>query len=744
MLALDEAALRDADGHETLISLDPPATQESLANRISDLADSSRLALPIAYPLGEPRSRASRRIVTADLRIRSDGKNAETLASSVGASVKDIPRHAPGWVVLSATGPFAALEAMERLRAMGNPSADVLLAAQHTKRAMPNDTLISQLWNLKNSYFSRTHVNVESAWNYGGSGGARGSGIRIGIIDDGLETGHEDFAGNIDTANDWDWNGNDNDPSPGSADDHGTPCAGNAAGRGNNGKGIAGTAPEGTLVGLRLIAGSVTDEQEASAMAWKNDIIEIKSNSWGPDDTGKVLKGPEPLTAAAFEDATTNGRNGKGTIIVWAAGNGGDVSDNSNYDGYANSIHTIAIGASDSLGRHSNFSEPGANLVVCAPSDGSGSALEITTTDLTGTLGRNSSSSANGGDYVYDFGGTSAAAPTAAGIIALIIGTNPNLGWRDVQGILIRSAFKILPTDSGWATNSAGIPFHHNFGAGLIDAAAAVNLATTWTNLPAPASHVSAQSGISIGIPDNNSTGISRTFDLTGTGMLVEHVTLRLSISHSARGNLAITLTSPGGMSSRLADIRPDNGDDYADWTFSSVRHWGESSTGVWTLKITDLSTSGNSTGGTLTAAELTLHGAANTYANWIAGFQSIASQSGRLDDPDGDGLPNSIENLLGTPPDRANSGLEDFSQSGDTFVFHHPVAGAPASDVTGSYEWSANLLDWNASGEARDGVSVTFTHEMVAQPGNPRGWRQVTATTGGNPARLFVRIRAD
>ena len=744
ILALDEVARRDADGKETLAALDPPASDDSLAERISAAGPGAGLTLPVAYQAGELRSAASRRLVTSDLRIHCGGKNPDEIARAVGLSIKDKPAYAPGWLVLSAADPFAALAAMERLRVLGHPTADVLLATQHAKRTMPNDPLISQLWHLKNSSSPRTHSNVESAWLYGGTGGARGSGIRIGIVDDGLETNHEDFTGNIDTTHDWDWNGNDNDPNPAAGDDHGTPCAGNAAARGNNHIGLAGSAPEGVLVGLRLIAGAATDAQEAEAMAWNNDIIEIKSNSWGPDDTGKVLEAPGPLTSAALLNATTTGRGGKGTLLVWAAGNGGDVSDNSNYDGYANSIHTIAIGATDSLGRHATYSEAGANLVVCAPSDGSGNALDITTTDLSGTLGRNVSSSANGGNYANDFGGTSSAAPSAAGIVALILGRNPSLGWRDVQEILIRSAFRIQPADAGWATNSAGLSFHHHFGAGLIDASAAVNLAATWTNLPAQTSQASTQTALSIAIPDNNSTGITRSFDLTGSGILAEHVTLRLSISHTARGNLRITLTSPGGMSSTLADVHPDTFDNYNNWTFSSVRHWGENPAGVWKLKITDLSTSGNNIGGTLTAAELTIHGAENIYANWIAGFQKIPGQSGRLDDPDSDALPNAIENLMGTAPDHPNPGVTDFSKSANTFIFHHPASPAPAADLTFGYEWSDDLIHWNAGGATRDGVSIAFTHETVAHADFPQGWRKVTAAIDGIPAKLFIRIRAE
>ena len=733
-LALDEGVVRDADGRETLLKLDPQATDETLARRLADLG-----AWPVVYLTGEPRGEVTRRVVTPDLRVRLEGADPVDVARSAALVIKDLPEYAPGWAVLSATDPFAALAAMDHLRANGHPSADILLAAQQQKRAMPNDTLINNQWHLKNSNSTRTHINVESVWNYPGSG-ICGTGIRIGIVDDGLETAHPDLATNVDTANDRDWNGNDSDPNPGNGDDHGTACAGNAGARGNNSLGVSGSAPESTLVGMRLIAAGVTDAQEAEAMAWKNDIIQVKSNSWGPSDTGTLLDGPGPLTLAALENATTHGRDGKGTIFLWAGGNGGGNSDNSNYDGYANSIHTISIGASDSNGNRAYYSEPGANVVVVAPSSG---GIGITTTDLTGNKGYNTAPSSRGGDYTDTFGGTSSATPTAAGVVALMLEKNPNLGWRDVQEILIRSAFKIKPGDAGWTTNSAGISFNHDFGAGLIDATAAVNLANDWKNLATRQSSSIAQTGLSASIPDNSTTGITRSFDFSATHLRVEHVTVRVSISHTYRGDLAITLTSPGGMSSRLAEKRADSNDNYTNWTFSSVRHWGEASSGTWTLHIADTAATDI---GTLTAATLTLTGAsAGDFAAWIVGFPEVGELDGRLDDPDGDGLPNAVENLLGSSPMRWNAGLEGISSNGGSLVFHHTFAAQPASDVIGSYEWSSDLVDWHASGAESNGTIITITGEVVIDQAHPEGWMRVTANaTQGALERCFVRLRAD
>ena len=222
----------------------------------------------------------------------------------------------------------------------------------------------------------------------------KGAGVSIGIVDDGLEVAHPDLAPNADTANDYDFNFLDDDPSPGTSDFHGTACAGVAAGRGDNSLGGSGAAPLATLVGMRLIAGATTDADEADAFSYKKDIIAIKSNSWGPYDGGFGAGGPGVVSSAALEDATVTGRGGLGTVFLWAGGNGNQSGDDSNYDGWANSPFAMAVSAITDAGKQSYYSEPGSNMLVCAPSNGGNEG--VTTTDRVGSTGYNSGA---GGDY---------------------------------------------------------------------------------------------------------------------------------------------------------------------------------------------------------------------------------------------------------------------------------------------------------------------------------------------------------
>ena len=620
VLALDEIWVTDSEGKGRVVAVEA-ASAEELEQLVLASSASGESAQAILYEAGAARGEFTRRIVSSLVTVRLDeGSDPAEVARLGGAASFELPAYAPGFAVLRTGAGLASLRTADLLT--GQPGvllAEAQLGRQHAKRAMPNDALINQQWHLKFNNqagaLAGTDLNIESVWAYPTAGaGRRGRGIRIGIVDDGVQTAHPDFAGNIDTANDYDWNDSTpSDANPGTGDDHGTACAGDAAARGNNGIGVSGSAPEAMLVGMRLIAGFVEDQDEAAAMNYLPQLIQIKSNSWGPDDTGNVLEGPGPLTKAALQNSAQTGRGGKGTIFMWAGGNGLEVNDNSNYDGYANSIYTIAVGAFDSRSRQAFYSEPGANLVITAPSSGASPALGKTTTDRTGSAGYVS------GDYDSEFGGTSSSTPTAAGVVALMLEANPNLGWRDVQEILLRSAKKVNPSDADWKAPVApdNINHNHKFGGGLIDAAAAVGLATAWTNLGEQLKRTIAQTGLSVAIPNQNTTGVTREFTVAAQDNIrVEHVTVTVNINHTARGNLKITLTSPAGTVSRLAEVHSDSGDNFSNWTFMTVRNWGENAAGTWRLKITDESGTSNTAGGTLTAATLEVFGASTAPVN--------------------------------------------------------------------------------------------------------------------------------
>src|SRR5690606_3819113 len=113
-----------------------------------------------------------------------------------------------------------------------------------------------------------------------------------------------------------------------------------------------------------------------------------------------------------------------------------------------NSIYTLTVASVDDRGLQADYSEPGANVLISAPS-GSGIRESVISADLTGVFGYNDGFSGDLSDpsYTEHFSGTSAAAPHVAGAVALMLEANPQLGWRDVMEILLRTARKTAPAD---------------------------------------------------------------------------------------------------------------------------------------------------------------------------------------------------------------------------------------------------------------------------------------------------------
>lgn len=405
-------------------------------------------------------------------------------------------------------------------------------------------------------------------------------------------------------------------------------CAGVAAARGNNGIGISGVAPEATLVGMKLIAAPTTDADEADAFSFKNDIIAVKSNSWGPYDGAYGSGGPGPLSLAAMQDSVTNGRGGKGTIFLWAAGNGNGSGDDSNYDGWANSPHAIAVSAINEKGRASWYSEPGANILVCAPSNGGKQG--ITTTDRVGSNGYNEEGGTveypdlSDTDYTNTFGGTSSATPAVAGVVALMLQANPNLTYRDVQEILVRTAKQNDEFDGGWVTNGGGFHFNDRYGAGLVNAQAATTMAVGWQNVAPLQTRSISQPNLAQPIPDASLNGATRTFTVPAADNLrLEHVTVKVKATHPYAGNLEWRLTSPSGVVSRLARARFNDTSANLDWTFMTTHFWSERSEGDWKLEVVDVMVDH---AGTLDDVTITFHGTPASSAlplpvvtsNWI------------------------------------------------------------------------------------------------------------------------------
>lgn len=449
--------------------------------------------------------------------------------------------------------------------------------SNHRGSFKTNDSLFSEQWYLNNpkqpSKLLGEDINITTAWNDG-----HGTHNEIiAIVDDGLDIQHEDLIDNIITDLNWNFVEDNSDPAHVNDHDHGTRVAGVTAARGGNHKGISGVAPHAGLVGLRLL-GAATFDKFAAALTHRYEKIDIYNCSWGPPDNGH-LAGLSLIEELALKDGIDHGRGGKGSIYIFTAGNGRKTGDHSNYNGYANSPYTLAVGASTDQGTQAPYSESGANLWVNAPSHSD--IPNIITTVASGPLSSK--------QYGSKFGGTSAAVPQVSGVVALMLEQNSQLGWRDVQHILAKTAYRNDDNDVDWIKNGAGYWVNHKYGFGRVDAAAATTAAANWTLLP-PQITVEHSVQPNLLIPDNDESGIHSTITVE-ENLSIDYVEIKFHSQHPFWGDLEIILVSPEGTESILAENGYRGGDEYQHaWRFGIARLLGESSRGKWELKIKDMS----------------------------------------------------------------------------------------------------------------------------------------------------------
>ncbi|WP_207538944.1 S8 family serine peptidase [Sabulicella rubraurantiaca] len=521
--------------------------------------------------------------------------------------------------------------------------------------ATPNDPIFPLAWHLRNTGQAGGTPGVDlrllDAWGHWS-----GRNVLVAVMDEGVEATHPDLLAQM-----WTRPAGASVPADpnlatglpvatgiGSGyDNHATPVAGIIAASGNNGVGAIGIAPDAKIVSYRVLGADAADPDNAFAQGLL-DGAAIFNASYG----GSFGLKPEAETLAALEQVAREGRGGLGAIVVKSNGNERlEPGAPSPHDGGAETMNasrfTIAVAAVDNRGVISSYSSPGGNLFISG-FGGPGDDLLLTgdsvaAPDRAGTTnGYNGDAARFGGDYT-GFNGTSAAAPTVSGVVALMLEANPELGYRDVMEILAYTA-RLTDTLAGtpghdswfrseWLENSAGnkngggLTFSHDYGFGLADAGAAIRLAETWTAQRTEHNLVTSLASPSAGLGSGFASGapLLVTFNILQPekalpGFRLNAVELTLDLDAARPSDLTVELISPDGTGIRLLTttgntfMPNDYGDpDYVNpypWPGPSLLgtpgFWGESAVGTWTLVI---STKDGGVGGSLKSAGLLLTG---------------------------------------------------------------------------------------------------------------------------------------
>jgi PKD repeat protein len=380
-----------------------------------------------------------------------------------------------------------------------------------------SDPLLPNQWHIQNTgqnAFSTTlpvagnDMDVTGAWTAGFSG----KGIKVGVVDTGLEAAHEDLAANVDLTHSYNFLTATDDPTPTvTGFDHGTSVSGIIGAVAFNGKGGRGVAYNATLRGYNLLApnafsvANMATAMGSAPISADNDLFNASFSAIGSGGANAL-----PTFSGAFQSITSTAmtlRDGLGSSIVNAAGN--DFQD---FEGdssplcaqYAQAFgvscgdpasderrggdYPIIVGAINAAGVHSSYSSAGSALWISAPGGEYGLdsnyvpatlfatltdptddvMAAITTTTHTGCanaqnpfnqtppvalnaldLAEPNPPFATSCQYTATMNGTSAATPNTAGVVALMLEANPKLSVRDIKYILAKTAKRVDPTFAG-------------------------------------------------------------------------------------------------------------------------------------------------------------------------------------------------------------------------------------------------------------------------------------------------------
>ncbi|EKM26715.1 S8 family peptidase [Vibrio sp. HENC-03] len=486
------------------------------------------------------------------------------------------------------------------------------------------DPLYSEQWHLDNTGQTAFAANPAVAGNdlntkLTQAMGIAGVGVKVAVIDSGVQIDHPDLAGNVVTGS---RNFVEDSPFPTDypvdANGHGTAVAGLISAVGNNGEGVRGVASRSSLMGFNWLANQTLEGWLIShgADASTSDVrVFNQSYGFSPitpipfDENDPQFK----LEMDVMKDVSESNAWGRGAVFVKSAGNGyryfntgrffvlpsdffagggnqGLPMHNSAQSYDNSSYYNLVTSALRADGTRASYSSVGANVWVAAPAGEYGQDFPaMVTTDLMGCeAGQNTSADLginglHGGteqdpscNYTSTMNGTSSAAPNTSGAIAAIMSTNHALTARDVRALLAETASVTDKEHPGvqlefvnnqgelvsyeaispWQKNAAGVDFHTFYGFGAVNLDEAMKRARMTNNvLPAQIITPWASNATEVSVPDASLVGGSSAIAVTDD-ITVESVQVKLTLEHSRLPDLAIELISPSGTRSVLQTPR--------------------------------------------------------------------------------------------------------------------------------------------------------------------------------------------
>lgn len=479
---------------------------------------------------------------------------------------------------------------------------------------LPSDPLFPVQWHLHNTGTTPNSVagydiNVLSVWpDY------TGKGRLVGVLDDGMDDTHPDLIANYRPELAWDVYLN----VPGArarpaSDAHGVSVAGLVAATANNGIGGVGVAWDAQFTMYRLhFEAKDADVALAMSRAAEKMIasgVEIANNSWGADYPFEETGSDQTRYHDIARDMAEFGRGGLGIATLFSSGNSRMERIDANGSATTSMPWITVVAAGDEAGNVTSYSTGGASVLITAPGSDPDS---IVTTDRQGADGYNKTPGV-AGDYTTTqasyFSGTSAAAPIASGVVALMLEANSRLGYRDIQEILVYSAKratflernfdKAFNGASDW--NGGALLASHDFGYGHIDAHAAVRLAESWSKVGTMSNLVVQQGHVGQRALTVEAGGQATAVASFSADYRLEQMSVSVSLEAAKLQEVTLELIAPDGMVSRLINrppyynVRSEKDPEKfhtlptkMDYTFNTVLNWGADLAGAWALRLSN------------------------------------------------------------------------------------------------------------------------------------------------------------
>jgi len=284
---------------------------------------------------------------------------------------------------------------------------------------------------------------------------ADGNGVRICIVDTGIDTDHMMYSSRIDLAASYDFHNGDSNPEDDNG--HGSHCAGIAAGGlgitwdpcGTGAEPVQGVAPLATLISAKVLNSSgggydsniiagIDHCADQSGSGGRADVISMSigtgqysgpcTHSWAVAANNAVANGVVAIAASGNENYSNSLSSPSCGVDVMAVGMTWKADYPTCEDGTTNwnwGICTDISPQEDEIGCFSNESD---YLDVAAP------GANIWSASITA-----------GGGSITGSSGTSMSCPHVAGLAALVLGVNPTLTPAEVRQIIRDGAIDMGP-----------------------------------------------------------------------------------------------------------------------------------------------------------------------------------------------------------------------------------------------------------------------------------------------------------